>query len=74
MKKRTYYIVDKKGRPLSQFESHNLITPQQLKFRGKDCMTFPTKHGANQYLLHININCRQKKQAVKLVVSETCNW
>ncbi len=70
----SFYIVNRKQQPLSGFSSNDMCTKNQLKFRTKDCMAFPTKDEAQGQLTHIINNCRQSKQAEKLSISETCRW
>lgn len=52
----SFYITNKDNRPLSQFESNNLATQNQLKFRTRDCISFPTRQEAARLLDYIRQN------------------
>ena len=70
----SFYIVNKKHQPLSSFDSNNLVTPNQLKFRKRDCMSFGNREEAQRTLDSIVKNCRQQKQSSKLFISDDCIW
>ncbi len=73
-KKVSYYIINQSRQPLSSFDFNNTVTKQQLKFRKRDCTSFQNRAEAEQYLVYIKKECRQRAQANCLKVSTKCIW
>ena len=69
-----YYIVNLQGQPLSCFLDNDLVTKNQLRYRKRDCMFFRTLSDAEKTIKRIRLNCKQKKQAMKLRISKDINW
>lgn len=69
-----YYIVNLKNQPLSQFVVNDLVTRNQLKFRKRDCISFPDKEQADLFLQTILRTCKQRLLARSLTITNTCTW
>ena len=64
------FTIQKDGNKLSGFDVNDLVTKNQLKFRARDWITFPTREEAEEYLNYLKRECRQKGAVEKLEVVE----
>jgi len=65
-----YVIVNRQGIPLSGFDSNDMVTKHQLKFRTRDWYSYSTRKEAQAHLKHIRKECRQKGEANALRIKQ----